>query len=83
MANFEEPISSQDVWDGKLMMNGMLPDEEAELTKPVAMTIGEKEVKEALATLTQYKNDKRSLEARIVENELWYKARHWTAIRSK
>ena len=83
MDNFEEPISSQDVWDGKLMMNGMLPDEGAELTKPVAMTIGNKEVKEALATLTQYKNDKRSLEARIVENELWYKARHWTAMRRK
>lgn len=83
MANFEEPISSQDVWDGKLMMNGMLPDEEAEPTKPVAMTIGDKEVREALATLTQYKNDKRSLEARIVENELWYKARHWTAMRRK
>ena len=83
MDNFEEPMSTQDVWDSKLMTNGMLPDEEAELTKPVAMTIGEKEVKEALATLTQYKNDKRSLEARIVENELWYKARHWTAMRRK
>ena len=83
MANFEEPISTQDVWNGKLMTSGMLPDEGAELTKPVAMTIGDKEVKEALATLTQYKNDKRSLEARIVENELWYKARHWTAMRRK
>ena len=83
MANFEEPMSTQDVWDSKLMTSGMLPDEEAEPTKPVTMTIGDKEVKEALATLTQYKNDKRSLEARIVENELWYKARHWTAMRRK
>lgn len=45
--------------------------------------IGEKEVSNAIAILTKYKDGKTNLESRIVEDELWYKLRHWEVIRKK
>jgi hypothetical protein len=45
--------------------------------------IGEKEVSEAVATLSKYKDGKSNLENRIVEDEEWYKLRHWEVIRNK
>lgn len=45
--------------------------------------IGEKEIAKAIETLTRYKDGKANLENRIVEDELWYKLRHWEAIRRK
>ena len=42
--------------------------------------IGEKELSEAIATLTKYKQGKANLENRIVEDELWWEMRHWEAI---
>ena len=42
--------------------------------------IGEKEIGEAIATLTKYKQGKANLENRIVEDELWWELRHWEAI---
>lgn len=49
------------------------------LDKPVG-PIGAKEIAEAEATLQKYKAGKASLERRIVENEQWYKLRHWEQI---
>lgn len=46
-------------------------------------SIGEKEVSEAIATLSKYKDGKSNLENRIVEDEEWYKLRHWEVIRNK
>ena len=43
--------------------------------------IGEKEIAEAAEILTRYKQGKANLEARIVEDELWWELRHWEAIR--
>lgn len=43
--------------------------------------IGAKEVGEAAETLRKYKDGKANLERRIVENEQWYKMRHWDQIR--
>lgn len=43
--------------------------------------IGEKEIEEAIATLTKYKQGKANLERQIVEDELWYRMRHWDVIR--
>lgn len=43
--------------------------------------IGEEEIREAEQTLKKYKEGKSSLEARIIENEQWYKVRHWEQIR--
>lgn len=47
----------------------------------VKMPIGDEEVAKALATLQKYKDDKASLERRIVSNEQWYKSRHWDEMR--
>lgn len=43
--------------------------------------IGSKEVLEAVGILEQYKAGKANLEARVIENERWYKGRYWEIIR--
>lgn len=43
--------------------------------------IGQKEIAQAQATLQEYKRGKANLERRIIENEQWYKMRHWDQIR--
>ena len=50
---------------------------------PVGMAgpIGKEEVYQAEATLQKYKQGKAMLEQRIIENEQWYKLRHWDVIR--
>lgn len=45
--------------------------------------IGEKEIGEAIQTLTRYKQGKKNLEKRVVEDELWWKLRHWEVIRKE
>lgn len=45
--------------------------------------IGSRQVSEAQAVLASYKNSKRNLERRIVENEKWWKIQHWDLIRGK
>ncbi len=47
------------------------------------VVIGKKELDDAIQTLKDYKNGKRNLESRIVEEERWYRLRHWDLIRSK
>lgn len=42
--------------------------------------IGRKEIAQATETLKKYKQGKANLEARIVEDELWWQLRHWEAI---
>ena len=42
--------------------------------------IGEQEIKKATQILAKYKQGKANLEARIINDELWYKLRHWEAI---
>ncbi len=43
--------------------------------------IGTEEIQEANLTLQKYKEGKANLERRIVENEQWYKLRHWECMR--
>ncbi len=45
--------------------------------------IGAEQIAKALDTLTRYKAGKSNLEARIVEDELWWELRHWEAIRGR
>lgn len=45
--------------------------------------IGRAEVSAARAVLDEYKRGKANLDARIIDNEQWYKLRHWEQIRSK
>lgn len=45
--------------------------------------IGEKEIAEAYGILQEYKRGKAALEKHIIENERWYKMRHWEFIRGE
>ena len=45
--------------------------------------IGREAVQKAQLTLNKYKEGKANLETRIVDNEQWYKLRHWECMRDK
>lgn len=45
--------------------------------------IGKEEVQKAEQILKEYKNGKTNLENRIIENEQWFKLRHWEQIRAQ
>ena len=49
----------------------------------MAQTIGQEQVRQAMTTLTEYKNAKGSLEARIIEEQRWYRLQHWAVIREQ
>jgi hypothetical protein len=49
---------------------------------PPMQVVGEKQVQEAYKILQEYKEGKSNLEKRIVENEQWYKLRHWECMRT-
>ena len=51
--------------------------------KALAQVIGREQVQAAQQTLQRYKEGKANLERRIVENEQWYKLRHWECMRKK
>ena len=46
-----------------------------------AQVIGTEQIRAAQQTLQRYKEGKANLERRIVENEQWYKMRHWECMR--
>lgn len=49
----------------------------------LAEKIGKEEVQQAMLTLQKYKEGKANLEKRIIDNEQWYKLRHWECMRNK
>ena len=51
--------------------------------KALAQVIGREQILAAQQTLQKYKEGKANLEKRIVENEQWYKLRHWECMRKK
>ena len=51
--------------------------------KALAQVIGREEIQKANQTLKKYKEGKANLETKIVENEQWYKLRHWECMRDK
>ena len=51
--------------------------------EPMKQVIDKKAVEKAVETLKRYKEGKENLESRIVEEERWYKLRHWEIIRGK
>ena len=55
----------------------------SEVTEPTRTVIDKKAVEKAAQTLKDYKNAKSNLESRIVEEERWWKLRHWDVIRGK
>ena len=49
--------------------------------KVLAQVIGKEQIQKANLTLQKYKEGKANLEKRIVDNEQWYKIRHWECMR--
>lgn len=61
-----------------LVNTGVDVPSETEEEKPA---IGAAEIERAMQTLTKYKNGKTNLEARIIEDQEWYRMRHWKQLR--
>ena len=53
------------------------------MPEPMTQVIDKKAIADAAATLRKYKEGKSNLESRIVEEERWWKLRHWDVIRGK
>jgi hypothetical protein len=51
--------------------------------KALAQVIGREQIAEANQILQNYKKGKANLEKRIVDNEQWYKLRHWECMREE
>ena len=49
----------------------------------LAEVIGKEQIHKANLTLQKYKEGKANLEKKIVDNEQWYKLRHWECMRGK
>ena len=47
------------------------------------LPIGPEEIRKAQETLRAYRRGKANLERRIVENEQWWKLRHWSQMRPR
>ena len=60
-----------------------IPDGVIDGFSALAQRIGREQVQEANKTLMKYKEGKANLEKRIVDNEQWYKLRHWECMRDK
>jgi hypothetical protein len=47
------------------------------------LPIGEDEIRNAIQTLNDYKAKKQNFDKRVIDNEEWWKMRHWNSIRSE
>ena len=65
------------------LMQTKSPDGSISGFQALAQVIGREQVQSAYQTLLKYKEGKANLEKRIVENEQWYKLRHWECMRKK
>ena len=66
-----------------LMGQGMDASGALDGFKALAQVIGKEQIQKANLTLQKYKEGKANLEKRIVDNEQWYKIRHWECMRKK
>ena len=64
---------------GGAAMPGM--QDGATQTKKREQPIGQKQIREAAETLRKYKEGKANYDKTVIENERWYKMRHWEYIR--
>ena len=62
---------------------GMMPTGAVNGFRVLDRPIGKEAVQKAMLTLNKYKEGKANLEKRIVDNEQWYKLRHWECMRDK
>ena len=57
------------------------PQGAADSVAPMKLPIGREQIQKAHQTLLDYKTGKANLENQIIENEQWYKLRHWECMR--
>ena len=67
----------------KLQMAQPAPNGAMDGFKALAQVIGREQIQAAQLTLQKYKEGKANLETRIVENEQWFKLRHWECMRKE
>lgn len=60
-----------------------LPEVERAAEEPEFQPIGRNQIEEARRILEEYREGKDALDNQIVENEEWYKLRHWDYLRRK
>ena len=51
--------------------------------KALSQVIGREQIQQATFTMKKYKEGKANLEQKIIDNEQWYKLRHWECLRDK
>ena len=56
-------------------------NEEKNVNAPQDKVIGKDEIRKAYVRMKKYKEAKANLESRVIENEQWWKMRHWDYIR--
>ena len=71
------PMAAQKLM-GKVQPEGVA--EQSSVASDGTQVIDKKAIQKASETLTKYKEGKRKLEDRIVEEEQWWKLRHWDVI---
>lgn len=54
---------------------------EAAGQRSISGSIGEQQIREASELLAKYREGKKTLEQRVIDNEQWYKLRHWETLR--
>ena len=71
-----------DMQKQKMMQGqGMMASGAMDGFKALSQVIGKEQVQKANQILQKYKEGKANLEKRIVDNEQWYKIRHWECMR--
>ena len=73
-------INNVGIWNPGMQPGHVDPDTVG--TGMVSGTIGTEQVRAAMETLKKYKQGKQNLEQRIIENEQWFKLRHWDSIQT-
>ena len=74
------PQSELQKMQAQQMMSGN-PNGAMDGFKALAQVIGREQIQAAQQILQRYKEGKANLERRIVENEQWFKLRHWECMR--
>lgn len=82
-----KPTPEEYVGKMNILKNPMIPmmDENGAINGFMAleMPINKEALHKATQTLQKYKEGKANLERRIIDNEQWYKLRHWESMRKK
>ena len=75
--------TAQDEFNKMMAQRGMAAQSGGAIDgfKALKQVIGKEQIQAANQTLQKYKEGKSNLETRIVENEQWYKLRHWECMR--